>query len=88
MDRQHALGLGDRRPRVDGLLHGYPATKRYLELVALDTMMMPRATEIPAPASRKAANARSLYLEGIRDGDMRRALAAYIGDHYTQHSTG
>lgn len=33
-------------------------------------------------------NARSLYLEGIRDGDVRRAVEAYTGERYTQHSTG
>ncbi len=29
-----------------------------------------------------------LCLEGIRDGDVRRAVEAYTGDRYTQHSTG
>ncbi|MEM6992847.1 MAG: nuclear transport factor 2 family protein [Myxococcota bacterium] len=38
--------------------------------------------------SKKIANAKGLYLEGIRDGNMNAALDAYIGDRYTQHSTG
>ncbi len=36
----------------------------------------------------KLANATGLYLEGIRDGHVRRAVEAYTGDRYTQHSTG
>ena len=36
----------------------------------------------------KLANATALYMEGIRDGDARRAVEAYTGDRYTQHSTG
>ena len=38
--------------------------------------------------SRKLHNARSLYLEGIRDGNPREAVSKYTGDRYTQHSTG
>ena len=38
--------------------------------------------------SKKLTNAKGLYLEGIRDGNMRSALDKYIGDRYTQHSTG
>lgn len=37
---------------------------------------------------RKLANALGLYMEGIRDGHAREALDKYIGDRYTQHSTG
>lgn len=33
-------------------------------------------------------HAKSLYLEGIRDGHPRDAIAAHTGDRYTQHSTG
>jgi len=33
-------------------------------------------------------NAINLYLEGIRDGNPREAVAAYTGARYTQHSTG
>ncbi|MEO0944814.1 MAG: nuclear transport factor 2 family protein [Pseudomonadota bacterium] len=33
-------------------------------------------------------NAIALYLEGIQNGHPREAVAAYTGDHYTQHSTG
>jgi predicted SnoaL-like aldol condensation-catalyzing enzyme len=38
--------------------------------------------------SPRLANARGLYLEGIRGGNMREALDKYTGARYTQHSTG
>lgn len=38
--------------------------------------------------SQKVANVKGLYLEGIRDGNARAALDKYIGERYTQHSTG
>ena len=38
--------------------------------------------------SIRVANAKGLYLEGIRDGNMAEALDKYIGARYTQHSTG
>lgn len=38
--------------------------------------------------SQKLKNAQSLYLEGIRDGNVREAVTQYTGDRYTQHSTG
>ncbi len=38
--------------------------------------------------NQKLANATALYMEGIRDGDVRCAVEAYTGDRYTQHSTG
>lgn len=38
--------------------------------------------------SIRIANATGLYLEGIRDGNMREALDKYTGERYTQHSTG
>lgn len=38
--------------------------------------------------SQKVNNAKSLYLEGIRDGNPREAVEKYTGDRYTQHSTG
>lgn len=38
--------------------------------------------------SKKLENAKALYLEGIRDGNVREAVEAYTGDRYTQHSTG
>ncbi|MEL6347647.1 MAG: nuclear transport factor 2 family protein [Myxococcota bacterium] len=37
---------------------------------------------------KRLDNAKGLYLEGIRDGRPREALDRYIGDRYTQHSTG
>lgn len=37
---------------------------------------------------RKLANAKALYLEGIRDGNAEEAVVKYTGDRYTQHSTG
>ena len=36
----------------------------------------------------KVENATGLYLEGIRDGNPREAVANYTGDRYIQHSTG
>lgn len=38
--------------------------------------------------NQKLANATGLYMEGIRDGNVRAAVEAYTGDRYTQHSTG
>lgn len=38
--------------------------------------------------SQKLANAKALYMEGIRDGNAREAVTKYTGDRYTQHSTG
>ncbi len=38
--------------------------------------------------TKKSDNARGLYLEGIRDGNIAQAMEAYTGDRYTQHSTG
>jgi len=37
--------------------------------------------------SNKLENAKRLYLEGIRDGNIE-AVSQYSGDRYTQHSTG
>lgn len=37
---------------------------------------------------QKLENAKRLYLEGIRDGNIHEAIEAYTGDRYTQHSTG
>ncbi len=39
-------------------------------------------------ASKKLENAKGLYLDGIRDGNVREAVTKYTGDRYTQHSTG
>jgi len=36
----------------------------------------------------RISNAKGLYLEGIRDGNMVEALEKYTGARYTQHSTG
>ncbi len=38
--------------------------------------------------NQKLQNATNLYMEGIRDGNVRQAVEAYTGDRYTQHSTG
>ena len=38
--------------------------------------------------NRKIENAKGLYLEGIRDGNIADALQKYTGDRYIQHSTG
>ena len=37
--------------------------------------------------SIRISNAKGLYLEGIRDGNMKEALDKYTGDRYTQQST-
>ena len=37
---------------------------------------------------KKVENAKSLYLRGIRDGEVQEVLDNYMGDTYTQHSTG
>ncbi|MEM6845054.1 MAG: hypothetical protein AAF632_22765 [Bacteroidota bacterium] len=37
---------------------------------------------------QKLENAKSLYIEGIRDGNAREAVTKYTGERYTQHSTG
>lgn len=34
------------------------------------------------------ANATALYMDGIRDGNIRYAVETYTGERYTQHSTG
>ncbi len=65
-----------------------PATQDYLALVDSSSMTMAREVEIASAANPGLANARRLYLEGIRDGDVRRAVETYTGDRYTQHSTG
>ena len=38
--------------------------------------------------NQKLQHAKSLYLEGIRDGNAREAVTKYTGARYTQHSTG
>jgi len=38
--------------------------------------------------SAKLDHARGLYLEGIREGRVREAMAAHTGERYTQHSAG
>ena len=65
-----------------------PATQDYLSLIDMDTMVMRRDVEIASPASPAQDYAKRLYLEGIRDGDARRAVTEFTGDRYTQHSTG
>ena len=38
--------------------------------------------------SAQLENARNLYLRGIRDGNIAEVHATYMGESYTQHSTG
>ncbi len=64
------------------------ATQDFLALMDAETMEMRREVEIASAASPGLANATRLYMEGIRDGDARRAVETYTGDRYTQHSTG
>ncbi len=40
------------------------------------------------PMSIRLEHAKGIYLEGIRDGRPREAVAAHTGQRYTQHSTG
>ncbi len=65
-----------------------PATQDFLALMDASSMAMARNVEIASAANAGLDNARRLYMEGIRDGDARRAVEAYTGDRYTQHSTG
>ncbi len=64
-----------------------PSTQAFLALMDASTMELRRTVEIPTDV-RGLHNATRLYLEGIRDGDARRAVETYTGDRYTQHSTG
>lgn len=47
-----------------------------------------RAAEPATLELLRLSNAVALYMQGIRDGDARRAIYAYTGARYTQHSTG
>ncbi len=38
--------------------------------------------------TQRLENAKSLYMEGIRDGNAREAVTKYTGERYTQHSAG
>lgn len=81
----------DSAPDADASMASFmdaPATQDYLSLIDMDTMVMRRDVEIASPASPAQDYAKRLYLEGIRDGDARRAVEAFTGDRYTQHSTG
>ena len=49
---------------------------------------MPIIKHKTKPMSQKLENAKSLYLEGIRDGNAREAVTKYTGHQYKQHSTG
>jgi predicted SnoaL-like aldol condensation-catalyzing enzyme len=65
-----------------------PATQDFLAMIDDSTMTLTRTVEVASAAAPGLDNARRLYLEGIRDGDVRRAVETYTGDRYTQHSTG
>ncbi len=65
-----------------------PATQDFLSLIDASSMTMTRDVEIASVAGAGLNHARRLYLEGIRDGDVRRAVEEFTGDRYTQHSTG
>ena len=64
------------------------ANQDFLGLIDAESMTITRAVAVPSDNDRGLANARRLYLEGIRDGDVRNAVESYTGDRYTQHSTG
>jgi predicted SnoaL-like aldol condensation-catalyzing enzyme len=38
--------------------------------------------------NKKLENANNLYMQGIRDGNVKEAVTAFTGDRYTQHSAG
>lgn len=65
-----------------------PATQDFLGLINAETMSLSQSVEVPTAQPPRLDYAKRLYLEGIRDGDARRAVEAYTGDRYTQHSTG
>ncbi len=64
------------------------ANQEFLRLVDASTMNMARQVEVASAKHPGLANAKRLYLEGIRDGNVRGAVESYTGDRYTQHSTG
>jgi predicted SnoaL-like aldol condensation-catalyzing enzyme len=69
------------------------ATGRILSLVQSCVMARLSANDVfyafrRSTASAKLNNAVGLYTEGIRDGHAAVALEKYIGNRYTQHSTG
>jgi len=65
-----------------------PETQELRSLMDGDSMERATAVEIASSAWPGLRNATSLYLEGIRDGNVREAVEAYTGDRYTQHSSG
>ncbi len=65
-----------------------PATQDFLQLVDANSMSMDQVVEVPPLNPPRLDHATRLYLEGIRDGDARRAVEEFTGDRYTQHSTG
>ncbi|MEM7273312.1 MAG: nuclear transport factor 2 family protein [Actinomycetota bacterium] len=64
------------------------ATQEFMALMDASTMTLDRRVEVASAAFPGLANAKALYLEGIRDGNVRQAVETYTGDRYTQHSTG
>lgn len=38
--------------------------------------------------SEKLNNAKNLYIRGIQDGEIEEVIYCYMGESYTQHSTG
>lgn len=65
-----------------------PATQDFLSLMDAASMTLSRDVEIASAADAGLEHARRLYLDGIRDGDVRNAVETHTGDRYTQHSTG
>ena len=64
------------------------ATEGFRAMVDRSSVASRVEVEVASPRFVGLANARKLYLEGIRDGNVREAVEAYTGDRYTQHSTG
>ncbi|MEM9200076.1 MAG: nuclear transport factor 2 family protein [Actinomycetota bacterium] len=79
--------LADAQASVAGFMDA-PATQDFLALVDLDAFTLDTPVEVASMTSPGLDHARRLYLEGIRDGDVRRAVTEFTGDRYTQHSAG
>lgn len=64
------------------------ANQDFVSLIDMASMQLTRDVEVASAAHAGLDNARRLYLEGIRDGNVRASVEAFTGDRYTQHSTG
>lgn len=65
-----------------------PASQDFSALIDPASMSTTRHVEVASASSPGLEHARRLYLDGIRDGNVRAAVEANTGDRYTQHSSG